>query len=153
METFRAFTYMDIYGRLVVTASTQVTFHVRRILAHALDVPKSKIRVIKPRIGGGFGAKQTVIAEVYPAIVTMKTGKPAKIVYSRYESQIASSPRHEMEVKVKLGCDDEGIFTRQSTFTPCPTQRLRRARADDRRTFRTQIYSSVRNSKGLPLCL
>lgn len=74
---------------------------VRRILAHALDVPKSKIRVIKPRIGGGFGAKQTVVAEVYPAIVTMKTGKPAKIIYSRYESQIASSPRHEMEVKDK----------------------------------------------------
>ena len=117
METFRAFTYMDIYGRLVVTASTQVTFHVRRILAHALDVPKSKIRVIKPRIGGGFGAKQTVIAEVYPAIVTMKTGKPAKIVYSRYESQIASSPRHEMEVKVKLGCDDEGILQAIDVYT------------------------------------
>ena len=91
METFRAFTYMDVYGRLNVVDSTQVTFHVRRILAHALDVPKSKIRVIKPRIGGGFGAKQTVVAEVYPAIVTMKTGKPAKIIYSRYESQIASS--------------------------------------------------------------
>ena len=73
METFRAFTYMDVYGRLNVVDSTQVTFHVRRILAHALDVPKSKIRVIKPRIGGGFGAKQTVVAEVYPAIVTMKT--------------------------------------------------------------------------------
>ncbi len=51
------------HGRLNVVDSTQVTFHVRRILAHALDVPKSKIRVIKPRIGGGFGAKQTVVAE------------------------------------------------------------------------------------------
>ena len=73
--------------------------------------------MIKPRIGGGFGAKQTVIAEVYPAIVTMKTGKPAKIVYSRYESQIASSPRHEMEVKVKLGCDDEGILQAIDVYT------------------------------------
>ena len=117
METFRAFTYMDVYGRLNVVASTQVTFHVRRILAHALDVPKSKIRVIKPRIGGGFGAKQTVVAEVYPAIVTMKTGKPAKIIYSRYESQIASSPRHEMEVRVKIGCDDQGILQAMDVYT------------------------------------
>ena len=89
----------------------------RRILAHALDVPKSKIRVIKPRIGGGFGAKQTVVAEVYPAIVTMKTGKPAKIIYSRYESQIASSPRHEMEVRVKIGCDDQGILQAMDVYT------------------------------------
>ena len=67
METFRAFTHMDVYGRLNVVASTQIPFHTRRILAHALDIPKSRIRVIKPRIGGGFGAKQTVVAEVYPA--------------------------------------------------------------------------------------
>ena len=69
---------MDPYGRLVVTASTQVPFHVRRIIAHALDIPKAKVRVIKPRIGGGFGAKQTVVAEVYPAIVTWLTGRPAR---------------------------------------------------------------------------
>ena len=112
METFRAFTSMDPYGRLVVTASTQVPFHVRRIIAHALDIPKAKVRVIKPRIGGGFGAKQTVVAEVYPAIVTWLTGRPAKIVYSRYESQIASSPRHEMEVKVRLGADKD-VYKRQ----------------------------------------
>ena len=91
METFRTFTYMDVYGRLNIVSSTQVTFHVRRILSHALDIPKSKIRVIKPRIGGGFGAKQTVVAEVYPAFVTMQTGRAAKIIYSRYESQIAAT--------------------------------------------------------------
>lgn len=110
METFRAYSYLDTYGRLNVVASTQVTFHVRRILAHALDMPKSRIRVIKPRIGGGFGAKQTVVAEVYPALVTMKTGKAAKMVYSRYESQTASSPRHEMEVHVRIGADKRGIL-------------------------------------------
>ena len=117
METFRAFTYMDVYGRLNVVASTQVPFHVRRILAHALDVSKSRIRVIKPRIGGGFGAKQTVVAEVYPAIVTMKTGKPAKIIYSRYESQIASSPRHEMEITVRAGADENGIIRALDVYT------------------------------------
>ena len=65
----------------------------RRILSIALGIPKSKVRVMKPRIGGGFGAKQTVVTEVYPAIVTIKTGRPAKIIYTREESMIASSPR------------------------------------------------------------
>lgn len=117
METFRTYTYMDTYGRLNVVSSTQVTFHVRRILANALDIPKSQIRVIKPRIGGGFGAKQTVVTEVYPAIVTMKTGKSAKIVYTREESQIASSPRHEMEVTVRVGADKEGKIRAIDVYT------------------------------------
>ena len=117
METFRAFTYKDTYGRLNIVASTQITFHVRRILSHALDIPKSKIRVVKPRIGGGFGAKQTVVAEVYPAIVTWITGKPAKIVYSRYESQIASSPRHEMEIRVRLGATKDGTIQAFDVYT------------------------------------
>ena len=60
METFRTFTYLDHNGRLVVVDSTQVPFHVRRIMARALGLPKNRIRVIKPRIGGGFGAKQTL---------------------------------------------------------------------------------------------
>lgn len=117
METFRTYTYMDTYGRLNVVAATQVTFHTRRILANALGIPKSKIRVIKPRIGGGFGAKQTVVAEVYPALVTLKTGKAAKIVYSREESQIASSPRHEMEISVRLGADENGIIKAIDVYT------------------------------------
>lgn len=108
METFRTFTYLDAYGRLNVVSSTQVPFHVRRILANALDIPKSKVRVIKPRIGGGFGAKQTSVSEVYPALVTWKTGKPAKIIFTREESMIASSPRHEMEMHVRVGSDNEG---------------------------------------------
>ena len=66
METFRAYTYKDAYGRLVCVASTQVPFHVRRILATALYTSKSNIRVVKPRIGGGFGAKQSVINEIFP---------------------------------------------------------------------------------------
>ena len=117
METFRAYTYMDVYGRLNVVASTQVTFHVRRILAHALHTSKSKIRVIKPRIGGGFGAKQTVVMEIYPAIVTWKTGKPAMMIYSRYESMIASSPRHEMEVTVRIGANKDGTIRALDVYT------------------------------------
>lgn len=117
METFRTYTYMDVYGRLNVVASTQITFHVRRILSHALDIPKSRIRVIKPRIGGGFGAKQTAVCEIYPAIVTLKTGKPARMIFSRYESMIASSPRHEMEVTVKIGADRDGTIRALDVYT------------------------------------
>ena len=100
----------------------------RRIVAHALDIPKSKVRVIKPRIGGGFGAKQTVVAEVYPAIVTLKTGRPAKMIYSRYETQIASSPRHEMELTVRLGADKDGKIRAIDLYTLSNTGAFARAR-------------------------
>ena len=109
METFRTYCSIDAYGRLNVLSSTQIVFHCRRILANALHIPKSMIRVAKPRIGGGFGAKQTSVCEVYPAFVTWKTKKPSKIIFSRYESQIASTPRHEMELHVRLGATKDGI--------------------------------------------
>ena len=91
METFRASAQLDAYGRLTVISSTQVPFHVRRNVATALGIPKNQVRVIKPRIGGGFGAKQTMVCEVYSAIVTMKTGLPAMMVYTRGESQTTSA--------------------------------------------------------------
>lgn len=108
METFRTYTYMDTYGRLNVLSSTQIVFHLRRILGNALDIPKSKIRVTKPRIGGGFGAKQTSVTEVFPAFVTWKTGKPAYMEFDRKESQTAGSPRHEMEMHVRIGAMKDG---------------------------------------------
>ena len=117
METFRAFTYLDAFGRLNVVASTQIPFHIRRILANALGIPKSAVRVVKPRIGGGFGAKQTGVAEIYPAIVTMKTGRPAKMIYTSYESMIAASPRHEMEVTVRMGLSKEGKVRAVDMYT------------------------------------
>lgn len=117
METFRTATYLDTYGRINVFSSTQIPFHVRRIIANALDIPKSKVRVIKPRIGGGFGAKQTVVTEVYPAIVTMKTGRPAKMIFTRKESLIASSPRHEMEVTVTIGANKDGNIRALDVYT------------------------------------
>ena len=117
METFRAFSYLDIYGRLNVVSSTQITFHVRRILANALGIPKVSINVIKPRIGGGFGSKQTAVCEVYPAFVTLKTGRPAKIIFSREENQIASSPRHEMEITITIGATKEGKIKAIDLYT------------------------------------
>lgn len=110
METFRTTCYLDTYGRLVVFSSTQIVYHVRRIIANALGIPKHKVRALKPRIGGGFGAKQTVVTEIFPAFVTWMTKKPSKIIYTREESQIAGSPRHEMEVTVKIGANKDGTL-------------------------------------------
>lgn len=117
MEVFCAYTSMDIYGRIQVVSSTQIPFHARRIVARGLNIPKSKIRVIKPRIGGGFGAKQTAVMEIYPAFVTYKTGKPAKLVYTREECFVHGSPRHEMQVTVRLGADEEGNIRGVDLYT------------------------------------
>ncbi len=117
MEPFICFTELDRYGRLHVVSSTQIVFHTRRILSRALGIPKSRIRVEKPRIGGGFGAKQTAVCDVYPAFVTMKTGRRAKIIYTREEAQIAGSPRHEMEIRVRLGADNNGKIRALDLYT------------------------------------
>ena len=117
MEPFICYTDLDRYGRLHVVSSTQIVFHTRRILSRALGIPKSRIRVEKPRIGGGFGAKQTAVCDVYPAFVTMKTGRPAKINYTREESQIAGSPRHEMEIRIRLGANRDGRIRALDLYT------------------------------------
>ena len=117
METFRTFCTIDTYGRLHIVSSTQIVFHTRRIVANALHIPRSKIRVSKPRVGGGFGAKQTAVSAVYPAFVTWMTKKPSMIVFSRRECMIAGSPRHEMEMHVRLGADKNGIVRGIDLYT------------------------------------
>lgn len=117
METFRTYCYMDHFQRLTVVSSTQIPFHIRRIVGNALNIPSSKVHVIKPRIGGGFGAKQSSVSEVFPALVTWVTGRPSKIVFSRKESMIASSPRHEMEVHIRMGADENGIVKAIDLYT------------------------------------
>ena len=117
METFRTYCSIDTYGRLNILSSTQIVFHCRRIVANALHIPKSMVRVSKPRIGGGFGAKQTAVCEVYPAFVTWMTKKPSKLIYSRMEAQTASSPRHEMEMHVRLGAMKDGTIRGIDLYT------------------------------------
>ena len=117
METFRTSCWIDLYGRLNVLSSTQIVFHARRHIANALHIPKSMVRVTKPRIGGGFGAKQTSVSLIYPAFVTWKTKKPSKILFTREESQTASSPRHEMEIHLRLGATKEGIVKGVDMYT------------------------------------
>lgn len=107
-ETFRTYTYFDQNRRLNILSSTQIPFHLRRIAARALGIPAAKIKVIKPRIGGGFGAKQTVATDLFPAIVTLKTGKASKIIYTRQETFTASTSRHDNITDVKIGSTKDG---------------------------------------------
>ena len=117
METMRSYCYIDTYGRLNCVSSTQIPFHVRRILSNALEIPKSKINVIKPRIGGGFGAKQTACCEIFTALVTWKLKKPSKIVYTREETFAASNSRHEMKMHVRIGAKKDGTIEAIDLYT------------------------------------
>ena len=117
METMRSYCYIDTYGRLNCVSSTQIPFHVRRILSNALEIPKSKINVVKPRIGGGFGAKQTACCEIFTAFVTWKLKKPTKIVYTREETFAASNSRHEMKMHVRIGATKDGTIEAIDLYT------------------------------------
>ncbi|MEA2077532.1 MAG: molybdopterin cofactor-binding domain-containing protein, partial [Candidatus Marinimicrobia bacterium] len=104
-------TYFDEMGRLVIISSTQVPFHVRRIVAMACDYPLAKIRVIKPRIGGGFGVKQEVFLEQLAALTTIKHKRPARLVLSREEVFQSSRTRHPIRVNLKMGVKNTGEIT------------------------------------------
>lgn len=101
---------IDYQNRLVLYSSTQTHIHVRRILSQTLDIPLSRIRVIKPRVGGGFGGKQALHGEMFVSTVTLKTGKPSKMVYSRKEVFESSYSRHPMRFDITLGASKEGIL-------------------------------------------
>jgi CO/xanthine dehydrogenase Mo-binding subunit len=108
MEPHTANARLDFQDRLVIYSSTQTPFHARRIVSQALEIPMSRIRVIKPRIGGGFGGKQCLHGEFFVAAVTMKTKKPCKLVYTRKEVFESSYSRHPMRIDVTLGATKEG---------------------------------------------
>ncbi|MFW6120452.1 MAG: xanthine dehydrogenase family protein molybdopterin-binding subunit, partial [Petrotogales bacterium] len=110
MEPHVSVSYYDANGRLVVITSTQVPFHARRILSMLFDIPIRNIRVIKPRIGGGFGGKQAVHVEPYVTAVTLKTGRPARMVFERAEVSMATNIRHEMEFKATVGAAKDGTI-------------------------------------------
>ncbi|MCC6984993.1 MAG: molybdopterin-dependent oxidoreductase [Anaerolineales bacterium] len=109
-------TYWDEDDRLVIRTSTQVPFHVRRMLAPVLDLPIKRIRVIKPRIGGGFGGKQEVLMEDVAAHLTIATKRPVIYEYSREEEFIAARSRHPMRVKMKTGVKKDGTITANAMY-------------------------------------
>ncbi len=104
-------TYWDSDDRLVIRTSTQVPFHARRILAPVLGLPIKRIRVIKPRIGGGFGGKQEILIEDVAAHLTIATGRPVVFEYSREEEFIAARSRHPMKIHMKTGVKTDGTIT------------------------------------------
>ncbi len=108
MEPHAVNVRIDVQDRLIIYTSTQTPTHVRRIVAAALGYPLRKIRVIKPRVGGGYGGKQCVHGEMLAAAVTLKTGKPCKLVYTRKEVFEATYSRHPMRFDVTLGASKEG---------------------------------------------
>ncbi len=111
MEPHSALSYMDSRGRLVIVSTTQVPFHVRRIVSMILGIPLGRIRVIKPRIGGGFGGKQEILLEPYVALVTLRTKRSARITLSRREVFISARTRHPMRVRMKMGVKNNGSIT------------------------------------------
>lgn len=101
---------LDYHNRLVIYSSTQTPYHVRRILSQTLDLPISKIRLIKPRVGGGFGGKQALHGEFFVSLVTLRTKKPSKMVYLRQEVFESSYTRHPMRITMRLGANKDGTI-------------------------------------------
>ena len=110
IEPHIAITWLDEDHRLMVRTSTQVPFHVRRIIAPLLGIPVRRIRVIKPRIGGGFGGKQEILIEDLCGMLTLRTGRPVRLEYTREEELTAARTRHPQILTVKSGVKD-GRFT------------------------------------------
>ena len=109
-------TYWDEDDRLVIRTSTQVPFHVRRMLAPVLNLPVKRIRVIKPRIGGGFGGKQEVLMEDVPAHLTIATKRPVIYEYTREEEFTGARSRHPMKIRMKTGVKRDGTITANSMY-------------------------------------
>ncbi len=107
-EPHGAVAYFDFQDRLTIITTTQTPFHVRRILARNLKMPLSKIRVIKPRIGGGYGGKQAIHGEFYAALVAILTHRPAKLIYTRKEVFESTYTRHQMRIDMTLGATKGG---------------------------------------------
>ncbi len=113
IETHIAISAWDSDERLVITSSTQVPFHVRRMIAPLLDLPAKRIRIIKPRIGGGFGVKQEMLVEDIVAHLTIATGRPVRLELTREEEFMSSRTRHPQTITFKTGVDTEGKLTAQ----------------------------------------
>ncbi len=114
IEPHVVITYWDEDDRLVIRSSTQVPFHIRRVLAPVLNLPVKRIRVIKPRIGGGFGGKQEILMEDVAAHLTIATGRPVKYEFTRSEEFSASRSRHPMRIHMKTGVKKDGTITANS---------------------------------------
>ena len=110
LETHSSNARLDEHNRLVIYSSTQTPFHMRRIMSTTLGIPLSKIRFIKPRVGGGFGGKQAFHGEFFCALTTLRTGLPSRCVYSREEVFESTYTRHPMRINMKIGAMKDGTI-------------------------------------------
>ncbi|MFQ5599441.1 MAG: xanthine dehydrogenase family protein molybdopterin-binding subunit [Candidatus Krumholzibacteriia bacterium] len=108
IEPHVTITYLDEQGRLIVRTSTQVPFHSRRIVARVNQLPPGRVRVIKPRVGGGFGGKQEILNEELCAALTLRTRRPVRLEYTRVEEFTSSRSRHAQTLYIKTGVNSDG---------------------------------------------
>jgi len=101
---------LDEHNRLVVYSTTQTPFHMRRIISKTLGLPVEKVRVIKPRVGGGFGGKQAFHGEMFVSLVTLRTNRPSKLVFTREEVFGSTYTRHPMRIKMRIGANKDGMI-------------------------------------------
>ncbi len=111
IEPHTCISYLDPMGRIVIRTSTQVPFYCRRIVAQCLQIPEKMIRVIKPRIGGGFGSKQEVVIDDVCAMLTLRTRRPVRLAYTRSEVFVSSRTRHPMVIRMRTGVKKDGTVT------------------------------------------
>jgi putative selenate reductase molybdopterin-binding subunit len=111
IEPHVSMAWVDREDRIIITTSTQVPFHCRRIVAQTLGVPVQRVRVIKPRIGGGFGAKQEIVLEDVVAMMALRTRRPVYWEYTREEEFVASRTRHPMLMRLRMGAKRDGTIT------------------------------------------
>lgn len=109
-EPHSSYAYLDMHDRLNIVSSTQTPFHLRRILGKTLEIPLNKIRVFKPRIGGGYGGKQFIHGEFFVSLVTLRTKMPSKLIYTRKEVFEASNTRHPMRIDITIGANTDGMI-------------------------------------------
>ncbi len=108
IEPHVVISYWDEDDRLVIRSSTQVPFHVRRMIAPLIGLPVRRIRVVKPRIGGGFGGKQEMLIEDLAAHLTIATGRPVKFEYTREQEFTSARTRHPQILRFRSGIDEQG---------------------------------------------
>lgn len=111
IEPYVSLAHLDSSGRIFITTSTQVPFHCRRIVAQTLGIPVQQVRVIKPRIGGGFGSKQEVLLEDVVAMFALRTGRPCFWQFNREENFRTGRTRHPIRVRIRAGVKKDGTIT------------------------------------------
>ncbi len=121
IEPHISIAWVDEDQRLIVRTSTQVPFHLRRMLAQILEIPEARIRVIKPRVGGGFGDKQELVVEDLVGVLALRTGRPVRLEFTREEELIAARYRHPQRITMTTGVMKDGTIVANRMYVLADT--------------------------------